>query len=95
MPNAFSIFRNTAISRKIARGGNIAKRHPVPLLPVAVARGKCVLSLPIRLKIRKAKGAMIYLIGRFGLVELATVVVVYILKIRKIWKNMKYKRNIL
>ncbi len=37
-----------------------------------------------KIKIRKAKGAMIYLIGLFGLVELVTVVVVYILKIKKI-----------
>ena len=37
-----------------------------------------------KIKIRKAKGAMIYLVGLFGLVELATVLVVYILKMKKI-----------
>ena len=37
-----------------------------------------------KIKIKKAKGAMIYLIGLFGLVELIVVLVVYILKLKKI-----------
>ncbi len=37
-----------------------------------------------KIKIRKAKGAMFYIIALFGLVELATVLVVYFLKLKKI-----------
>ncbi|MBE6672497.1 MAG: CDP-diacylglycerol--serine O-phosphatidyltransferase, partial [Ruminococcaceae bacterium] len=37
-----------------------------------------------RIKIRKAKGTMIYIIGLFGLVELVTVLIVYILKTKNI-----------
>ena len=37
-----------------------------------------------KIKIRKAKGVMIYMIGLFGLVELATVLVIYILKTKNI-----------
>ena len=37
-----------------------------------------------KIKIRKAKGAMIYIIGLFGLVELITVLIVYILKLKNI-----------
>ena len=37
-----------------------------------------------KIKIRKAKGIMIYMIGLFGLVELATVLVIYILKTKNI-----------
>jgi len=35
-----------------------------------------------KIKIRKAKGVMFYIIGLFGMVELATVLVVYILKLK-------------
>lgn len=37
-----------------------------------------------KLKIRKAKGTMIYIVGLFGLVELITVLVVYILKLKNL-----------
>ena len=36
-----------------------------------------------KIKIRKAKGVMFYIIGLFGMVELAIVLVIYILKLKK------------